>query len=255
VDLFCVLQISLCLLQIVLCFDQIGFNVIQLLCLRRDKLGKFLEELKDLHDGLLEAQNGLILFFDVADGVFHFGVRLAHDLLLHQLFALRWIGCKFIELFLRGVLLDDFELFLYTVLHGILELGLDGLGGAEHVSESLGEGAMNSSFDSRFRLIRLLLHRLIDVVLHHVQVCLHRLENLLVVVDDPIQLVGFNLLVGRHVVMDFFLGDLAHLVVTLLANVQQALSFLGVGHESTDMLSVAGHFLIRRLVERLGQIQ
>ena len=69
---------------------------------------------------------------------------------------------------------------------------------------------MHGALYSRFWLVRILLHRFVYVVLHHVQVRLDRLEDLFVVVDDTVQLVSFDY--ETSLVSSVLVGNPSHLL-------------------------------------------
>ena len=90
---------------------------------------------------------------------------------------------------------------------------------------------MNSLFDSSLWLELIVLTVIFNFVLHHVQERLDRLKVLFVTLDDRVQLRGFDLLVGRHVIVDLLVCNVPHLIVALLTNGQQSLRFMRVVHE------------------------
>ena len=151
-----------------------------------------MKKLKKLIDRLFKLEDGLVLFLNVTDCVFHFRMRLAHDLFLHQLFARCRIRCQLIELLLRRIFFNHFELFFDAVLHRIFELSLDRLRCPEDVLELGSEGPMHSFFHTSFGLSCVLDYRFLDVLLHDVQMCLDFLENLLVLFNDGVELRCFD---------------------------------------------------------------
>ena len=53
-----------------------------------------------------------------------------------------------------------------------------------------------------------------------------------------------TLLVGRHIVIDFFLRYFLHLAIVVLTSLQQAVCFLCVTHELIDELSIFAELFI-----------
>ena len=112
-------------------------------------------------------------------------MRLTHDLLLHQgLRGLR-IRSQIVQLLLCHVLVDNqFELLLYSILHRVFEFSLNRLTHPKHVAKLLRERSMHRLFDSSLGLKLILLIVCFDLVLHHIEERLDRLEMLFVTFND-----------------------------------------------------------------------
>lgn len=73
---------------------------------------------------------------------------------------------------------------------------------------------------------------------------------LFVAFNDRVELRGLDLLVRGHIVVNLLIGDVAHLIVALMADGQQTLCLPRVEHEIGDELPVARHLLISRIIQR-----